>query len=97
MKRRMAFGSSSVATHLLRGAGGLAALMLAMQAERLSIWLALVLLPVALWLFRGCPVCWTVGLFETLAHRVLARHESLAGEPAEREAGTPPKPCPGCN
>lgn len=92
MKRRMAFGSSSVTTHLLRGAGGLAMLTLAVQLESTSVWLALLLLPVALWLFRGCPVCWTVGLFETLAHRVLARHESVA----ERESTTRNQPCPGC-
>jgi hypothetical protein len=92
----MAFGSSSVTTHLLRGAGGLAVLALAMHAESISIWLALLLLPVALWLFRGCPVCWTVGLFETLAHRFLARHESLDDAPAEHPVDRRRGPCPGC-
>ena len=33
------------------------------------------LMPLALWMFKGCPVCWTVGLFETAAHAILRRAE----------------------
>jgi hypothetical protein len=30
---------------------------------------SLLLLPVALWALKGCPVCWTIGLIETLTAR----------------------------
>ena len=73
----MGFTSSSIRVHLLRGVGGLGALALALRLESTSIWWALALLPVALWLLKGCPMCWTIGLFETVGRRLLARHEAL--------------------
>ena len=90
------FASRGLAEHIVRGVIGLVALQQAMALSATHPLQSLILAGTALLAFRGCPVCWTVGLFETLAHRVLARHESLTGEPAEREAGMPPKPCPGC-
>ncbi|HEX5656346.1 MAG TPA: hypothetical protein VFX59_04085, partial [Polyangiales bacterium] len=36
-------------------------------------WLSFVLLPAALLALRGCPMCWTVGLFETLSAK-FTRH-----------------------
>ena len=74
----MSFASSNLRTHLLRGAGGLGALALAVRLEPINVWWALALVPVAIWLLRGCPVCWTIGLFETVARRFLAQHEDLA-------------------
>lgn len=59
------FASRSLTEHLIRGGLGVAALVLGLYlADRW--WLALLLLPAALVAFRGCPMCWTVGLMETL-------------------------------
>jgi hypothetical protein len=69
----MVFGSRSLGRHLLRGAAGATALWLSLVTVE-SNWLpSLLLMPIALWMFKGCPVCWTVGLFESAAqliHRV---------------------------
>ena len=67
------FASRSVAEHLVRGIVGVAAIALATQ---MGSWWALPLVALALWTFRGCPVCWTIGLFETLAQAVHARADA---------------------
>lgn len=59
------FASSTVARHYVRGALGLALVVLALvltPAYGAGIWL--VALP-ALVLWRGCPTCWTLGLIQT--------------------------------
>jgi hypothetical protein len=40
------------------------------------IWLSLLLLPVVLYFLRGCPICWTIGLFETIAMVIRKRFSS---------------------
>jgi hypothetical protein len=73
----MTFASRSVAVHLLRGGVGFALLAVALaQIEAHAGWslVAFVLGVVAL---RGCPMCWTLGLLETLAAR--ARGDATAG------------------
>lgn len=65
----MTFASRSVAEHLARGALGLGALAAAMVLEPSHPW-ALALLPLAFVALRGCPMCWTVGLIETVAAKV---------------------------
>ena len=62
------FASSSVAVHLTRGVLGFGALTLAL-AWAPDGWPALLLIPLALWAFRGCPMCWTMGLVQTLLRR----------------------------
>lgn len=59
------FASKSVAVHIARGVGGFTALALAMALSS-WVWPSLVLLPVGVLLLRGCPMCWVVGLFQTL-------------------------------
>jgi hypothetical protein len=81
----MSFGNSSLGLHLLRGIGGLGALMLAAHWQSSHVGLALALLPLALWLLKGCPMCWTIGLFETIARQFLARQESLPDEAGDRD------------
>jgi hypothetical protein len=66
------FASRSLAEHFLRGAVGIGAFAAAaVFAER--GWPILLLLPVALLALRGCPMCWTLGLIETLAAHLQRR------------------------
>ena len=65
------FGNRSLSMHLLRGIGGLS--LVAMSVHLIGQphgWLAILFMPAALYLLKGCPGCWTIGLFETFAHRV---------------------------
>ena len=71
------FASRTIAGHLVRGAIGLGALVLGVLLAEGHPWLALVLVPVALLVLRGCPMCWTVGLVETVHARLRGR--STAG------------------
>jgi hypothetical protein len=41
------------------------------------MWPSLVLLPAALYFLKGCPMCWTVGLIETIARAVRKREEGV--------------------
>jgi hypothetical protein len=66
------FASKSLAGHVSRGALGLGALAAAAHfADR--GWPPLLLLPIALLALRGCPLCWTIGLIETLWARPRGR------------------------
>jgi hypothetical protein len=59
------FASQSLAEHILRGAAGIGALWWALALAETHPWGSLALGGVVLLAFRGCPVCWTIGLFET--------------------------------
>jgi uncharacterized membrane protein (DUF441 family) len=69
------FASPTVLVHLIRGAIAFSALAWAFlhQDNMLVSVLAFV---VALIAFRGCPTCWTIGLIETLVHRLGKRKQS---------------------
>lgn len=70
------FKSRSVPMHLFRGVLGFGLLAIALiYATRLGIW-TIVPLAGALVTFRGCPMCWTVGLIETALHRRTASGRS---------------------
>ncbi len=71
----MTFGNRSLAVHLVRGAVGVAAL----RGYDTVGWPALLLLGVTLWAFKGCPICWTIGLAETVAFKVLAAEDRASG------------------
>ena len=67
---RSFFASKSLLEHLARGAVGIGALIAAITiAQTYHDWWAtpasLGLGVVALVMVRGCPICWTIGLFET--------------------------------
>jgi hypothetical protein len=51
----------SLSAHLTRGAVGLCAITLSIVAPWNAAWPALILLPLALLLLRGCPMCWLHG------------------------------------
>ena len=63
------FASATVAAHLLRGALGILAIAAAIYvAPELPV-ASLALGVAALLAFRGCPMCWTIGLIETIGAR----------------------------
>jgi hypothetical protein len=67
------FASRSLAEHIFRGAAGIVALWCALAIAETHPWGSLALGSVVLLAFRGCPVCWTIGLFETARHRFASR------------------------
>ena len=67
------FGSKTVLAHILRGVIGFGALalaiLLARNADTASVHASITLAIVALIALGGCPVCWIIGLIETLRGR----------------------------
>lgn len=66
------FCSRSIGVHLLKGLGAFVLVGLALYLsayQRTSILVTSLLLICAFLLFRGCPMCWLIGLFETIAKR----------------------------
>jgi hypothetical protein len=63
------FGSKSLIGHLLRGLTGFGAVYWAFTHQS-ELVLSVLAIGAALVLFRGCPVCWTVGLMETIAGKL---------------------------
>jgi hypothetical protein len=66
------FASNTLIEHVIRGVIGIGAISVAISlGEPGGAWWsipgALALGVLAIVAFRGCPICWTVGLFETLA------------------------------
>jgi hypothetical protein len=58
--------STSVSVHLLRGAAAVGLLFAAFFLSNVGvIWSAVALIG-AVVLLRGCPMCWLMGLFETV-------------------------------
>jgi hypothetical protein len=62
------FASASVIAHLLRGMVGVGLLIYVSHNEVRPLLLILAVLA-ALLAFRGCPMCWTIGLIETLIRK----------------------------
>jgi hypothetical protein len=63
------YGSSSLTEHLIRGGVGITMFTLAAFTAADSPLLAVALALGALVPLRGCPACWTVGLYETACKR----------------------------
>ena len=57
---------TAVAWHLLRGLGAAVLVAAALLRHAGPSWAALLLLPAAALLLRGCPMCWLLGLAERL-------------------------------
>ncbi len=69
----MVFGNRSLLLHVAKGLGGFGALGVALATMNSTIVPSLVLLPLSLHLLRGCPICWTMGLFETIVMKIHQR------------------------
>ena len=63
------FASRTLIEHVLRGAVGIGALWLAVTIATTHPWSSLALGALVLLAFRGCPICWTIGLFETVVRQ----------------------------
>jgi hypothetical protein len=67
------FASDTLVEHILRGAIGIGALWLAVAIAASHPWSSLALGGLVLLAFRGCPICWTIGLFETAWQKLRRR------------------------
>jgi hypothetical protein len=73
------FGSRTIWGHLLKGLLGFAFLAVVLLYAPALGWWTLVPAAAALACFRGCPMCWTVGLVETVLHLRTARAGCVDG------------------
>ena len=67
------FASASLPKHLVRGVVGFVALVGSVALIPVVGPVSLVLLPVGLIALRGCPMCWTIGLMQTISRGRLQR------------------------
>ena len=87
------FGSAFLGAHLMRGAAAAVLLAWAIVHQTAHPWLSLGAGVAALVALRGCPICWTVGLVETLSQGrrdstdalsiTSAASESIRGRPCK--------------
>jgi hypothetical protein len=69
----LSFASRSLPQHLLRGVIGFGSFAAAFGLGSVIGPFSLVFLPVGLVALRGCPMCWTMGLVETISNGRLKR------------------------
>ncbi|MFE7134548.1 hypothetical protein ACFVIM_27180 [Streptomyces sp. NPDC057638] len=91
------FASTSIPRHLARGAAGFGSLAASILLLPLTGPVSLVLAPVGLLALRGCPVCWTIGLAQTVSRGRLRRscvdgHCALTLSRVTKDASKPPEP-----
>jgi hypothetical protein len=67
------FGSKSVAVHVVRGVIAAMLIAWAVQHQTSNPVVAILTLVGAVVAMRGCPLCWTVGLCETVVRRAAKR------------------------
>ncbi|MFC8720666.1 hypothetical protein [Kitasatospora sp. NPDC057198] len=67
------FASASLPRHLLRGAVGFGAVAAGLGLLPVVGVVALLLVPVGLFALRGCPMCWAIGLLQTVSRGRLRR------------------------
>ncbi|MBC7300522.1 MAG: hypothetical protein H5T78_06165 [Nocardia sp.] len=67
------FASKSLFEHLVRGGVGFGALVGSMALIPVIGPVGLLLLPVGVVALRGCPMCWAIGLTQTLSRGRLRR------------------------
>lgn len=70
--------SKSIPAHLARGVLGLGSLWASVAFGQTQPWLMVISLPVALLALRGCPMCWTLGLAETVLAKLRGKQPSSA-------------------
>jgi hypothetical protein len=71
--RDHSFASADVPSHLARGAIGFGSLLVAFALWPIAGWAAVAPAALGVVALRGCPMCWTVGLIQTLSRGRLRR------------------------
>jgi hypothetical protein len=83
------FSSATIAEHLARGVIAIGALIAATNLLLVSAWwtapASLGLGVVGLVMLRGCPMCWTIGLIETIRSRRKSQRLSSVYQITNRE------------
>ena len=64
------FASRTVIGHLMRGGIAAALIAWALAHQVLDPAIALAAIVLAIVAMRGCPMCWTLGLVETIGNRM---------------------------
>jgi hypothetical protein len=72
------FASKSIAEHVLRGLAGFGLIVAAGLLSPEHPFVALIAAALALVFLRGCPMCWTIGLVETIASTISGRRAPSA-------------------
>ncbi|KDN81891.1 hypothetical protein [Kitasatospora cheerisanensis] len=67
------FASATLTRHLLRGALGFGGIAAAFALWPVTGPVSLLLAPLGLVALRGCPMCWAIGLAQTLSRGRLRR------------------------
>ncbi|MCB5164085.1 hypothetical protein LG634_04440 [Streptomyces bambusae] len=88
------YASASLPRHLARGAVGFGALAGAVALLPVVGPVGLLLLPAGLFALRGCPMCWAVGLAQTVSRGRL-RRSCEGGQCSLTVAGGPEGPVRG--
>ncbi|QDQ09918.1 hypothetical protein [Streptomyces spectabilis] len=73
MTDRRSFASTSLPRHLARGALGFGALAGSALLIPVVGLVSLLLAPLGLLALRGCPLCWAIGLLQTVSNGRLRR------------------------
>jgi hypothetical protein len=67
------FASASLARHVVRGVIGFGALVGSVALLPVVGWFSVLLLPIGVVALRGCPMCWVIGLVETVSRGRMRR------------------------
>ena len=67
------FASASLARHVVRGVIGFGGLVGSLALLPVVGWVSLLLLPIGVVALRGCPMCWVIGLVETVSRGRMRR------------------------
>ncbi|NUP03800.1 MAG: hypothetical protein HOW71_17465 [Nonomuraea sp.] len=73
MSEPRSFASASLPRHLARGALGFGALIASVALIPWAGLVSLLLAPLGVLAFRGCPTCWAIGLMQTISMGRLRR------------------------
>lgn len=59
------FASNTLIEHIFRGIIGGLALFFSFELLNTHPWVSVLLIIITFFAFRGCPMCWAIGVFQT--------------------------------